>query len=122
MTTWARSGLWAWRIVSDDELRGWLATARSILTCETSTCDAIAAALHAFDVDPSYDGLAVAVLDHGNAPPGVSDRVFRFDHIRSVERSAGSADQLLAFAYTAGRSARLPDAHAGRGAAAPDRI
>jgi uncharacterized protein (DUF1786 family) len=51
-------------------------------------------------VDTRYDGLAVAVLDHGNAPPEVSDRRFRFEHIRSVvKRSSGQAQQLLAFAY-----------------------
>lgn len=39
-------------------------------------------ALAAFDVSPDWDALAVAVFDHGNAPPGYSDRKFRFDHLR----------------------------------------
>ena len=65
--------------------------------------DAVAAALRAFDIEPRYDALAIAVLDHGNAPPDVSDRVFRFNHIRSVvEKAAGQGDQLLAFAYMPG--------------------
>jgi uncharacterized protein (DUF1786 family) len=42
---------------------------------------AIISALRAFDVDPSVDGLAIAAFDHGAAPPGVSDRRFRFDFI-----------------------------------------
>src|SRR6266516_8045536 len=42
---------------------------------------AIISALRAFDVDPSVDGLAIAAFDHGAAPPGVSDRSFRFDFI-----------------------------------------
>jgi uncharacterized protein (DUF1786 family) len=62
---------------------------------------AIWRAFGAFDVEARCDGLAVAVLDHGNAPPGVSDRAFRFDHIRSVvAATAGGPDQLLAFSYT----------------------
>ncbi len=44
--------------------------------------EAIAAALKAMGVDPSFDGAAVAVFDHGAAPPGVSDRKFRFDYLR----------------------------------------
>ena len=42
---------------------------------------AIISALRAFDVDPRVDALAVAAFDHGAAPPGVSDRRFRFDFI-----------------------------------------
>jgi uncharacterized protein (DUF1786 family) len=39
-------------------------------------------ALSAFEVSPEWDAIAVAVFDHGNAPPGYSDRKFRFDHLR----------------------------------------
>ena len=39
-------------------------------------------ALAPFTVAPDWDALAVAVFDHGNAPPGYSDRKFRFDHLR----------------------------------------
>jgi uncharacterized protein (DUF1786 family) len=42
---------------------------------------AIRAAFAAFGVTLEPDGLAVAVFDHGNAPPGYSDRQFRFDYI-----------------------------------------
>ena len=58
--------------------------------------DAIAAALRAFDVPLELDGLAVAVFDHGEAPPDVSDRKFRFDYLR--ER-LGTGKGLAAFAY-----------------------
>ncbi len=43
--------------------------------------DAIVTALQAFGVEPAWDILAVAVFDHGNAPPDVSDRKFRFDYL-----------------------------------------
>lgn len=43
---------------------------------------AVQQALKAFDVEPVWDALAVAVFDHGDSPPGYSDRKFRFDHLR----------------------------------------
>lgn len=45
---------------------------------------AIAAALAGFevDLDRELDAIAIAVFDHGNAPPGVSDRLFRFEYIK----------------------------------------
>jgi uncharacterized protein (DUF1786 family) len=47
-------------------------------------------ALRAFGVDTEFDAIAVAVFDHGAAPPGVSDRRFRFDYLRQqVERGIG---------------------------------
>jgi uncharacterized protein (DUF1786 family) len=45
---------------------------------------AIRAALTAFDVSGEFDGLALGCLDHGAAPQGYSDRLFRFDHLRRV--------------------------------------
>ncbi len=64
--------------------------------------DDLAAALAPFGVDVrGVDALAVAVFDHGAAPPGVSDRRYRFDRLRerlAAEPEAGPA----AFAYLAG--------------------
>jgi uncharacterized protein (DUF1786 family) len=58
--------------------------------------DAIVTALRAFDIDPVVDALAVAVFDHGAAPPGISDRLFRFNYIaETVQRRPMPA----AFAY-----------------------
>ncbi len=45
---------------------------------------AIRSALAAFDVPGQFDGLALGCLDHGAAPPGYSDRLFRFEHLRRV--------------------------------------
>ena len=48
------------------------------------------AALEAFGVSTAFDAVAAAVFDHGAAPPGVSDRRFRFDYLRQqVERGTG---------------------------------
>ena len=46
---------------------------------------AIARAFESFGLDLAHqyriDAVAVAVFDHGNAPPGYSDRQFRFDYL-----------------------------------------
>src|SRR5688572_12778465 len=42
------------------------------------------------------EAIAVAVFDHGNAPPGISDRQFRFDYLDERIRTKNS---LSAFAY-----------------------
>jgi uncharacterized protein (DUF1786 family) len=57
--------------------------------------DAVRTALAAFEEPGAFDGLALGCLDHGAAPSNVSDRVFRFDHLRRIV--AGRND-LLAFA------------------------
>jgi len=59
---------------------------------------AITGALRAFDVDPFVDALAIAAFDHGAAPPGVSDRRFRFNFI---ENTVHSNPIPSAFAYLA---------------------
>jgi uncharacterized protein (DUF1786 family) len=67
---------------------------------------AIAGALESFGV--SLDDLAavaVAVFDHGNAPPGYSDRQFRFDYLDERIRGEprpGAQNPLSAFAFLAG--------------------
>ncbi|MGE3077188.1 MAG: DUF1786 family protein [Dehalococcoidia bacterium] len=60
--------------------------------------DAIRTALSAFEVSPDFDGFALGCLDHGAAPPDVSDRIFRFDHLRRIVEAR---NDLLAFASSA---------------------
>ncbi len=57
----------------------------------------LAHALAGFGVDAHrVDAVAVAVFDHGAAPPGYSDRQFRFDYLAEHCRSA---QRLTAFAH-----------------------
>ncbi len=58
----------------------------------------IVTALQAFDVSPRVDALAIAAFDHGAAPPGYSDRRFRFDFIAETVKRAPVPS---AFAYLA---------------------
>lgn len=61
---------------------------------------AIAAAFKHFgvDLDHELDAIAIAVFDHGNAPPGVSDRLFRFEYLESRIKARNS---LTSFAFLA---------------------
>lgn len=85
---------WGVTLVSAEEA----ARLQDVVRVETRDLDldTIRRALAAFDVSPDFDGLAVAVLDHGEAPPGVSDRLFRFQHFRRVVEAD---NRILAFAY-----------------------
>jgi uncharacterized protein (DUF1786 family) len=65
-------------IVGDDEAARM--TARRVEMRDVDL-DALRRAFSSFGMDLQYDALAVAVFDHGNAPPGYSDRLFRFDFI-----------------------------------------
>jgi uncharacterized protein (DUF1786 family) len=64
---------------------------------------AIRRALMEFGVDIGEHGLAavaVAVFDHGAAPPEISDRQFRFDYL---DRRIRAENRLTAFAYPSDR-------------------
>lgn len=58
--------------------------------------DSLRQAFHSFGVDLQPDVLAVAVFDHGAAPPGISDRTFRFE---IIARQLRQSNLLTAFAY-----------------------
>jgi uncharacterized protein (DUF1786 family) len=87
------------RVVSEDELST-LRSREGARLVEITMGDFDTAALHAafeaFGVDASVDAVAVAAFDHGAAPPGVSDRRFRFDAITARVRERPDA---LAFAW-----------------------
>jgi uncharacterized protein (DUF1786 family) len=50
------------------------------------------------DLDHELDAIAIAVFDHGNAPPNISDRLFRFQYI---ERCLMRQNSLTSFAFAA---------------------
>ncbi len=86
------------RVLGEDEARRLPESVRRLELCDFDFA-AIERALQNFGV--SLDNLAaaaVAVFDHGNAPPDVSDRKFRFDYLDERIRSQ---NRLSAFAYLA---------------------
>ncbi len=96
-------------VISEDEadqMQG--AAGIEVIQLRDFDFEAIQAALGAFGVKlGSLAAVAAAVFDHGNAPPGVSDRQFRFDYLEQRLRAVlgvvpGEAQrQLAAFAYPA---------------------
>ena len=83
-------------LVSEDEARSLDAERVELRDLDLN---AIRSALAAFDVGTEFDGLALGCLDHGAAPPGYSDRLFRFDHLRRVVEAR---NDLRAFAFLPG--------------------
>jgi uncharacterized protein (DUF1786 family) len=89
-------------VVSQDEAAG-LSGVRHLSMLDFDY-DALARAFAAFDVDlDRVDLLAVAVFDHGAAPPGYSDRLFRFEYLAErIQTGMG----LAAFAF---ERSQIPD-------------
>ena len=85
-------------IVSDDEAAGLRSRHVAVRSGDVRLDDVLAAVRLLGETRP-LDGLAVAVQDHGEAPRGVSDRVFRFD---KMARALGSSRRLADFFYAAG--------------------
>ncbi len=87
------------RLVSDDEAR---ALNGAVVRLELKDFDfpLIADAFIRFGMGLNPDAVAVAVFDHGDSPPGYSDRQFRFDYLDARCRAARGL-QLSVFAHRA---------------------
>lgn len=86
------------RIVGADEA-GHLPDSVTCLDLHDFNFTAIARAFEQFEVNlDKLAAVAVAVFDHGNSPPGYSDRQFRFDYL---ERRIREVNKLSGFAYLA---------------------
>jgi uncharacterized protein (DUF1786 family) len=86
------------KVVSEDEARS-LAHQATLIALRDFDFPMIQRAFQSFGVSlEDLDALAVGVFDHGNAPPQVSDREFRFDYLDERIRKE---NRLSAFAYRA---------------------
>jgi uncharacterized protein (DUF1786 family) len=118
------------RVIGDDEVAG-VRQREGATLVEVRMGDfdqeALLAAFAAFGVEARVDVVAVAAFDHGAAPPGVSDRRFRFDAIAArvrqrpdplafAWRGVDVPADLTRLAAVAGAAARYP---ATRGRATP---
>lgn len=83
-------------IISDDEAE----TLPDAVRIELKDFDlaALETAFASFGVRLDPDAVGVAVFDHGDSPPGYSDRQFRFDYL---DRRIRELNRLSAFAYPA---------------------
>ena len=105
------------QIVSEDEA---LALRQRDGICHVELTDfdypAIVGAFEAFGLDlvhhHTIDLVAVAVFDHGNAPPGYSDRQFRFDYLaerlESQKKGGQATERTSAFSCFAFHSDDIP--------------
>ncbi len=85
-------------LVSEDESQALPATVRH-LCMQDFDFETISQAFQRFGVSlAGLAAIAIGVFDHGNAPPGVSDRKFRFDYLDGRIRQH---NRLGAFAYRA---------------------
>jgi len=95
------------RVIGEDEIRN---LPDSVLKLELKDFDfpAIARALAEFGVSlENLAAVAVAVFDHGAAPPGYSDRQFRFDYLADrlvpeLKKDEGRISPLSALAFRRG--------------------
>ena len=86
------------RVIGDDEVAG-LEPGVECLELRDFDFQLISKTFHDYGVSlKDLTAIAVAVFDHGNAPPGVSDRQFRFDYLDERIRAENS---LSAFAFLA---------------------
>lgn len=85
------------QLVSEDEAR---ALPAEVLRLELKDFDfpMIADAFARFGYGLEVEAVAVAVFDHGDSPPGYSDRQFRFDYLHTRRQQANT---LSAFAHRA---------------------
>lgn len=83
------------RVVSDDEAAGLRGVER--IQLRDLELERIGAAFRSFGVDLQLDGLVVGVFDHGEAPTGTSDRLFRLQYLAERLSQGG----LESFAYRA---------------------
>jgi uncharacterized protein (DUF1786 family) len=84
------------KVISDDEAIALADVGAAHVFLRDLALSQILQVLAGFGVDLHLSHLAVAVFDHGAAPPGFSDRVFRFDYLR--ERLL-SSQGLAGFAF-----------------------
>jgi uncharacterized protein (DUF1786 family) len=79
-------------VISDDEAIRLADTGAERVFIRDLALGHILQTLTGFGVNLHLHALAVAVFDHGAAPPGFSDRVFRFNYLRErLERGLGLA-------------------------------
>jgi uncharacterized protein (DUF1786 family) len=91
------------QVVGEDEARRMPASVERI-ELRDFDFQSIATALRQFGLDlVKIDAVAVAVFDHGDSPPGYSDRQFRFDYL---DQRIRAENRLSAFAY---RREEVPD-------------
>jgi uncharacterized protein (DUF1786 family) len=78
------------QVVSDDEAMQLADSGAERVFLRDLAAGQLLQTLASFGVQVDLDAMAVAVFDHGAAPPGFSDRIFRFNYLRErLEQGSG---------------------------------
>ncbi len=91
----SRVASWGVRLVSSDDAAS--LKKGTVIRLRDVALEVLEKALSCWDIRLSPDVIAVAVLDHGAAPPGESERLFRF---RQLKRLLQGNNTLESFIFT----------------------
>lgn len=98
------------KIISDDEVKGLTPNVERLELMDFDF-ELISKTFADYGVSlGDLSAIAVAVFDHGNAPPGVSDRQFRFDYLDERIRThphSGARNSLSSFAFLSSNIPRI---------------
>lgn len=84
---------WGVQLVSQDEADR--LKSDTVIRMRDIALEVLEKALLCWDIRLAPDVIAVAVLDHGAAPPGESDRVFRFRHLERLLRENNTLESFI---------------------------
>jgi len=84
------------KVVSEDEAQGLIKTGISHFQMMDIDIKSLSDAIELMGESAGFDGIAVAVQDHGTGPKGMSEREFRFQNYRKLLERGGS---LIDFCY-----------------------
>ncbi len=84
---------WGVQLVSPDEADR--LKSDTVIRMGDIALEVLEKALLCWDIRLAPDVIAVAVLDHGAAPPGESDRVFRFRHLERLLRENNTLESFI---------------------------
>lgn len=89
----SRVASWGIQLISPDEADRF--KSGTVIRMGDIALEVLEEALLCWDIRLTLDVIAVAVLDHGAAPPGESDRVFRFRHLERLFRENNTLESFI---------------------------
>ena len=84
------------KVISEDEAKGMISTGIAHFEMMDIDIKGLFRAIELMGESSNFDGIAVAVQDHGTGPKGMSEREFRFQNYRRLLQGGGN---LLEFCY-----------------------
>lgn len=89
----ARVTSWGIKLISADEVSA--KPGRTVIEMKDVWLETLEQALSGYNVSLTPEVIGVAVLDHGAAPPGESERLFRFKFLEKTLKTKSSLEALI---------------------------